>query len=402
MPEPREDESREEFVERCIPIVMDDGTADTPDQAIAVCNSMYEAGEKQAEFHRYTYNGVTCQATRRRSSDRDDKAYERTVRYDDSERTVAYADPDMPMRRTNEEAREAFNARHSCDEKTDPFAAGFWSCYDWNHPDEKGATMTRQMEHKTFELKIESVEGRTVEGYAAIFGNVDQGGDVIHQGAFAKTLVERGHKVKFLWQHDTTEPIGRVIEMAEDEVGLRFKAIISDTQRGRDALALLSDGAIDGMSIGYDAIPGGTDYSKQEDGGETVRHLREIRLWEISLVTFPMNESAGVTSLKEKNEGGQPEQRKVGRAISAANERRILGVIDGIDSALDELRDLIGMLDEEQEEEPEEEMDDDEKSNAPERAAMETEAGPQNAPTSDEWMVDRIDTYLLELEVSNE
>lgn len=139
--------------------------------------------------------------------------------------------------------------------------------------------------------------GRTIEGYANTFGNIDQGGDVVHPGAFSKTLAERGGAIKFLWQHNPAEPIGKPVEIREDPKGLFVKAVISDTMRGRDALALLKDGAISGLSIGYDAIKGGTDYSKT-DTGETVRNLREVKLWEFSLVTFPMNEAAGVTALK--------------------------------------------------------------------------------------------------------
>lgn len=89
-----------------------------------------------AEFKRYTYNGITVQATGRRSSSRDDKKYERTVRYDGNERLVHYGDPNLPMRRNNDEARKNFMSRHSCDTKRDPFAPGFWACYDWANVDE--------------------------------------------------------------------------------------------------------------------------------------------------------------------------------------------------------------------------------------------------------------------------
>lgn len=154
-------------------------------------------------------------------------------------------------------------------------------------------------EYKTLEFKVTDLdwEGRTVEGYAAAFGNIDLGGDVIHRGAFAKTLVERGNKVRFLWQHDRGEPIGKPVEMHEDDRGLFVKAIVSDTARGRDALALLRDGAISGLSIGYDAMPGATEFSKTPDG-RTIRNLKELRLWEFSLVSMPMNEAATVLALK--------------------------------------------------------------------------------------------------------
>ena len=142
MPTPRAGESKDDFIERCIPVVLEDGTADDSDQAVAVCNSMWEQADKQGNFRRITYNGVTVQATGRRSSDRAGKKYARTVRRGDSEREVHYGDPNLPMRRTNPDARRNFMARHNCSEKKDPFAPGFWACYDWANTDEKERGMT--------------------------------------------------------------------------------------------------------------------------------------------------------------------------------------------------------------------------------------------------------------------
>jgi len=152
-------------------------------------------------------------------------------------------------------------------------------------------------ERKSFVFKLENldIEGRTLEGHVAIFGNIDRVDDIIHPGAFTKTIAERGQKVKFLWQHDPGEPLGRPLVMQEDGKGLFVKALISDTQRGRDALALLKDDAINQMSIGYDPIS--FDYTKK--GEKTIRNLREVRLHEFSLVTFAANEEATVTALKE-------------------------------------------------------------------------------------------------------
>lgn len=156
--------------------------------------------------------------------------------------------------------------------------------------------MTADLEYKVvpFDMTGLNAEGRTIEGYAATFGNMDRVKDVIHPGAFTKTLTERGNRIKFLWQHDQKEPIGKMIEMREDPRGLFVKAVISDTARGRDALALLKDGAIYEMSIGYQPMV--SDFSKL--GEETVRNLREIKLHEASLVTMPANEQAVVTALK--------------------------------------------------------------------------------------------------------
>jgi len=174
-------------------------------------------------------------------------------------------------------------------------------------------------------------QGRTIEGYAAVFGNIDLVQDRIDQGAFSKTLQERGGKIKFLWQHDTKTPMGRVLEMHEDQHGLWFKAIISDTQTGRDALALLKDGAIEGMSIGYEPIV----HEYQKFNGQTIRALKEIRLHEISLVTLSANPEAQVTALKEADpppaeDDGQddqaepePHEEKAGRIIAKRNAERI-------------------------------------------------------------------------------
>jgi len=178
---------------------------------------------------------------------------------------------------------------------------------DRNKPQE-----ARPTEYKAFPFEVTSLdfEGRTLEGYASIFGNLDSGGDIVHKGAFGKTLKERGGKVKFLWQHDSREPLGRPLELREDDKGLFIKAIVSKTRRGLDTLELLRDGAINEFSIGYDAIKGGTDYSEGVDGSR-IRNLREIKLYEFSLVTFAMNEEAQVTALKEEiQEGDAPAEGK--------------------------------------------------------------------------------------------
>jgi len=260
------------------------------------------------------------------------------------------------------------------------------------------------MEHKTisFEIKALDGDGRTLEGFCAAFGNIDQVGDIIHPGAFRKTLTERGGRIKFLWQHDPTEPIGRLVEAREDTGGLYVKAVISDTARGRDAIALLRDGAIGEMSIGYDAVKGGTDYSKTPEG-KSVRNLREIKLYEFSLVTFPANEAAVVTALKDADPGesdadiadegeeSEPDAEpeiKAGRTISAATRTKLMAARDVIDELC---RMGEGPEGDETETEP-----------APEdKAAEEHEhkAGPVSPPTSTERLLKLIELELTTLEV---
>ena len=82
-------------------------------------------------MERITYNGVTVTATDRRPSTRDDKKYMRYVRRGDDTRLVHWGQPGEDMERDNEDAREAFNSRHSCSEKRDPFTPGFWACWHW-------------------------------------------------------------------------------------------------------------------------------------------------------------------------------------------------------------------------------------------------------------------------------
>lgn len=143
------------------------------------------------------------------------------------------------------------------------------------------------MEYKaaTFELKKEPDDDGTIEGYASVFDVVDNGMDVVRRGAFRQTLGQR--KVRMLWQHDMSDPIGVWDEIMEDERGLYVKGrILKDVQRGREAMALFKAGAMDSLSIGYRVI------QASAEGEGRVRSLDEIDLFEISLVTMPMLDAA--------------------------------------------------------------------------------------------------------------
>jgi HK97 family phage prohead protease len=133
--------------------------------------------------------------------------------------------------------------------------------------------------------------GATISGYASLFGAPDQGGDVVQGGAYASSLAalsRKGRSVKMLWQHDPCQPIGIWEVVKEDDKGLFVKGrILTDIQAGREALALIEAGAIDGLSIGYR-----TKRAEKTKGGQ--RLLHELELWEVSLVTFPMLPEARV------------------------------------------------------------------------------------------------------------
>jgi HK97 family phage prohead protease len=139
----------------------------------------------------------------------------------------------------------------------------------------------------------------TFEGYASVFNTpIDalSGPTIIERGAFKKTLAEQWERIKILWQHNSDEPIGRPLEMREDEHGLRLRAVLSSTQRGREAAQLLKDGVIREMSIGFDPIK----FYMDRTGPEPVRRLTEIKLWEISLVTHAANPLAVVTQIHKR------------------------------------------------------------------------------------------------------
>ena len=153
-------------------------------------------------------------------------------------------------------------------------------------------------EHKAFRFELESAEEDGVfSGHAAVFGNIDSGGDIIEKGAFAKTIKEDFGRVKIFFQHeDYGLPIGKPLELREDEKGLYIKAKISDTLKGRDVLTLMRDGVLNELSIGYDA----EDFEYDSEKG--FRRLKVVGLWEVSVVTWAMNGLATVDEVKALGE----------------------------------------------------------------------------------------------------
>ena len=146
------------------------------------------------------------------------------------------------------------------------------------------------MEIKHLALEWKADEAGQIEGYGSVFDVVDQGGDIVSQGAFTKSL-QSGRKVKMLMQHDASDVIGVWDELAEDGNGLRVKGrILRQVSKGAEAYELVKAGALDGLSIGYRTI------KSMDRGGRRV--IMQADLWEVSLVTFPMNEMARIDAVK--------------------------------------------------------------------------------------------------------
>lgn len=149
-----------------------------------------------------------------------------------------------------------------------------------------------------FYVKSTSDEGH-IEGYASMFDVIDEQGDIVKKGAFAKALEKvkaTGKYPKLLWQHDAKKPIGVWEEMYETDTGLFVKGrLLLDVKKGREVWSLLKSKAIDGLSIGYRSSKKTTD-----------KKLTDIDLMEISVVTFPACTDAKVEVVKssddEKNE----------------------------------------------------------------------------------------------------
>ena len=151
------------------------------------------------------------------------------------------------------------------------------------------------MDNKAFRFSIKTVaEDGTFEGLCACYGNLDLGGDVIEPAAFQKTLAEKGGDVPILWQHDMREPIGAG-KLQDTAKGLLVRGqLVLESDVARKAYALLKAGVLRGLSIGYDDVK-----SRMVDG---VRRISEMKLWEVSLVTFPMNQAALITSVKRMDD----------------------------------------------------------------------------------------------------
>lgn len=150
------------------------------------------------------------------------------------------------------------------------------------------------MNYKAVKFETKNIDDGKFEGYASFFNNIDSDGDIIEKGAFSKTIKENINRIKVLWQHDPTEPIGIPETMIEDDNGLYVKAKISATDAGKKALTLIRDGVVTEMSIGFDTVK--SDYKTV--GNKRFRLIKEIKLWEFSPITFAANDQAKILQIK--------------------------------------------------------------------------------------------------------
>jgi uncharacterized protein len=315
---PKEKETREGFMSRCM---SDDKTISefpTTEQRLAVCNSQYKNKTKE----KYSMNDIEKMgeaiksltdviSSKSKKTEMEEKQEDRFDREDAAEARAEEigctgthrVDEDdnvfyMPCG-SHEEYLEAVGKSYNDDEdkyhkpkKKKPMKS-VCLCHD-----DGICQCDTELKKLVFESEIKAENNKGIfTGYGSIFGNEDQGNDIMQKGAFTKSLMNRPvSKVKMLYQHKTDEPIGVFTEIYEDSKGLFVKGQLAmGTQRGREAYELLKMGALDGMSIGFRADPEKQGYNENKRG---VRTLKEVDLMEISLVTFPMNESALIETVK--------------------------------------------------------------------------------------------------------
>lgn len=182
-----------------------------------------------------------------------------------------------------------------------------------------------------FDLKEVSESGE-FEGYGSVFGVKDHGWDIVMPGAFADSLTAWKAKGKFppvLWQHDTREPIGPHTDMYEDEKGLfcRGRLLIDADPVAKRAHAHMKAGSVTGLSIGYTLPEGGYEWSREKQA----YLLHKVDLWEVSVVTFAMNEEASVTAVKsrlaaeEVPSAGEVESALVELGLTPAQAKAFMG-----------------------------------------------------------------------------
>ena len=206
------------------------------------------------------------------------------------------------------------------------------------------ATKTRDF---AFELKSLQSDG-VFEGYGSVFGVKDSYDEIVAAGAFAESLAthkSQGTLPALLWQHRSGEPVGVYTGMHEDNIGLKVSGQLAlKTVRGSEAYELLKMKAISGLSIGF---------ATREDSYDRVtgiRTLKKVDLYEVSLVTFPANDTARVQGVKniefiEDLKSAEQYLREVG--MSRTEAKAFIARVKSLgprDAGEDEMQSLIAAL----------------------------------------------------------
>ena len=193
------------------------------------------------------------------------------------------------------------------------------------------------MKYLRIKLDQKTIDGDdgTVSGYASVFGNKDSYGDVVEAGAFDRTLGEKDIKqVKMLWQHNSSMPIGVWESSQIDNFGLRLTGrllIEQNVPKADEAYTLLKAGVVDGLSIGF--IP----KLEEWDSENRVNRIKDVDLFETSLVTFPANDLSRITDIKSADELATHKRRVEGilREAGYSKKEALDIVMNGVKAELE-------------------------------------------------------------------
>lgn len=149
-----------------------------------------------------------------------------------------------------------------------------------------------QTKHVDVELEVKELsEDGTFKGYASVYGVKDLDGDIIEQGAFK----DAKPGIPMLWQHDTRSPIGKFPVLRDEPKGVYIEGKLTlGVRQADEAYALLKDGVPLALSVGFSVPPGGMEW----DDKNKVRRIKQAKLWETSIVTFPANPKAQILAVK--------------------------------------------------------------------------------------------------------
>lgn len=148
------------------------------------------------------------------------------------------------------------------------------------------------------QLKFDAGKEGLFTGYASVFGGVDAYGDTIQKGAYTETIKKNKASPLMLYQHSSSDIIGKWTKMEEDEHGLLVEGEFTPGHSlASDVRALAKHGAVNGLSIGFTLPPNG---SEEKDDG--TRLLKAIELHEVSVVAFPADKAARITDVKAEIE----------------------------------------------------------------------------------------------------
>lgn len=172
-----------------------------------------------------------------------------------------------------------------------------------NSEEHKYYGSTRQVFYKSMSGNGIEVNGREVQGYLAAFGNRDMDGDVILEGAFTKSLNDRGpqsttpRKIAYLYDHDFKSPVGVFTDLWQDSKGLAFKGILDPTDLGERLAIQYKTGSINNHSIGHKYMWDKIEVTKDTKGEKTF-YLKEVNLFEGSATPLGINENTPYTGKK--------------------------------------------------------------------------------------------------------